>query len=195
MTQVRWALSADPGEFVPWDPVNLVFLGEASASVVGQRLKDDFGLRWRNTGLLSGRLFAFMAGLPGVEQDEDLAFGSVELRYHLRLYSVPFSASDPLGSWCIGGVHLEHLRVGWAQSPWHVSRRSLRELAKLACPAFHEVSTWKEPQLVVEALFAGHSLTRSVARHPLPNAIAYQQTDTEPGIAFDGLATFVELRR
>jgi hypothetical protein len=48
---------------------------------------------------------------------------------------------------------------------------------------------------VVEALFESHALTKSVDRPPLPNAITYQQTAAQPGVPFDGLATFIELRR
>jgi hypothetical protein len=207
MTNVHWALSADSKRPVDWDPVNLVFWGEASAQLVAKRLKEDFGLLWSDTGALSGKLFAFTGGTSGVPQDADIAFGSLDLRYHLRLYDVPYSAADPLGDWCIGGVHLEHLQLDWARlrlqhlrrelarrGP-NISVRDLRALWTHACPLTHKVTTWKEPQLVAEALFEGHERTTSVDRRRLQNGITYQQTNTEPGVPFDGLATFIELRR
>jgi hypothetical protein len=202
VTSIHWALSPDSQTRIEWDPVNLVFWGNASSRLVATRLRNDFGMLWNDTGRLSGKLFAFMNGQPGVPQAADVAFGSLDRRYHLRLYDVPYSPTDPLGTWCIGAVHRERLTVdgerlkaAWLEFRRSPSAQKLRALMTHGCPLTHQVTTWKEPQLVVEALFESHARTRSVDRRQVSNAIAYQQTAAQPGVPFDGLATFIELRR
>jgi len=191
------ALSASRNPYDPSDPVNLVFVGDASADRVAWALQGILALGWRPSltdALRHARVSRPLRGLlkPLYAYLDDRAHGGAagwklpdrtlvlyktwsplaHTRLHIRIYACHRPAHDSSG------------RSG-EPAVWSVAAAHLEVYSP---PLGHTVKSWKAAQRYIRRAFAKHpELVQAYFEKDTHNARDYQ------GVPFDGMVTYILL--